>query len=161
MVRFRWRRRRSAKVIRFRRRDHCRVANGGAAAGVWGAPRYRSGAARSSTRRGRRRRLRGFSSIGLLIAFGYVLGGAATTFQSSPWPMDVTARHLLAAPNCDAARSVGLAPARRGMPGYWSRHDADDDGIACEVWPRGRAADDVVIRRSEPSTRGWSLRRGP
>lgn len=46
------------------------------------------------------------------------------------------ARHLLAAPNCDAARAVGLAPARRGQPGYYASHDADDDGIACEPWPR-------------------------
>ncbi|TIS94845.1 excalibur calcium-binding domain-containing protein [Mesorhizobium sp.] len=46
------------------------------------------------------------------------------------------ARHLLAAPSCDAARAVGLAPARRGRPGYWSKHDADNDGIACEPWPR-------------------------
>ena len=45
------------------------------------------------------------------------------------------ARHLLAAPNCDAARAVGLAPARRGQPGYYASHDADDDGIACEPWP--------------------------
>lgn len=46
------------------------------------------------------------------------------------------ARHLLAAPNCDAARAVGLAPARRGQPGYYASHDADGDGIACEPWPR-------------------------
>jgi hypothetical protein len=43
-------------------------------------------------------------------------------------------RHLLASPNCDAARSVGLAPAGRGQPGYYNRHDADDDGIACEPY---------------------------
>lgn len=46
------------------------------------------------------------------------------------------ARHLAAAPNCNAARAVGLAPARRGQPGYWPSHDADNDGIACEPWPR-------------------------
>jgi Excalibur calcium-binding domain len=50
----------------------------------------------------------------------------------SPWPPLVTVRHLLAAPNCDAERTVGLAPARRGQPGYWPSHDADSDGIACE-----------------------------
>lgn len=44
-------------------------------------------------------------------------------------------RHMLAAPNCDAARAVGLAPARRGEPGYWPKHDADDDGVACEPIP--------------------------
>ena len=54
----------------------------------------------------------------------------------SPWPPMSTISHLLAFPNCAAARAVGLAPARRGGPGYWSRHDADNDGVACEPWPR-------------------------
>lgn len=44
-------------------------------------------------------------------------------------------RHLASAPNCDAARAVGLAPANRGEPGYWRNHDADSDGRACEPWP--------------------------
>lgn len=52
----------------------------------------------------------------------------------SPWPPLTTLRHLAAAPNCDAARAVGLAPANRGEPGYWLKHDADRDGIACEPW---------------------------
>jgi len=30
---------------------------------------------------------------------------------------------------------MGLAPARRGQPGYWQKNDADNDGIACEPWP--------------------------
>jgi hypothetical protein len=65
-----------------------------------------------------------------------ILGGAWLAMAAaSPWPMSVTVRHLMAAPNCDAARVVGLAPAARGAPGYWSRHDADGDGIACEPWP--------------------------
>jgi hypothetical protein len=50
----------------------------------------------------------------------------------SPWPPMATLKHLAAFPNCDAARAVGLAPARRGEPGYWPAHDADRDGIACE-----------------------------
>ena len=48
------------------------------------------------------------------------------------------ARHLLAAPNCSVARLVGLAPARRGEPGYWDDHDADRDGVACEPIPTWR-----------------------
>ncbi len=52
----------------------------------------------------------------------------------SPWPVGATLRHIVAAPNCDAAHSVGLAPSRKGQPGYWPRHDADDDGVACEPW---------------------------
>jgi hypothetical protein len=44
-------------------------------------------------------------------------------------------RHVAAAPNCTAARAMGLAPAWRGQPGYYPQHDADRDGIACEPWP--------------------------
>jgi hypothetical protein len=44
-------------------------------------------------------------------------------------------RHALAAPNCDAARRQGLAPAHRGHPGYYQRHDRDRDGVACEPRP--------------------------
>jgi Excalibur calcium-binding domain len=54
---------------------------------------------------------------------------------SSPWPARTTLRHIASAPNCGFARLVGLAPARRGEPGYWKRHDRDGDGIACEPWP--------------------------
>lgn len=72
----------------------------------------------------------------LLIPVGIIGGSCLAIATTSPWPISVTIRHLLAAPNCNAARAVGLAPAVRGTPGYWSRHDADDDGIACEPWPR-------------------------
>ncbi|WP_349643612.1 excalibur calcium-binding domain-containing protein [Bradyrhizobium genosp. SA-3] len=39
-----------------------------------------------------------------------------------------TLKHIASSPNCDFARLVGLAPARRGEPGYWGRHDRDGDG---------------------------------
>ena len=66
-----------------------------------------------------------------------VLGGSLVGIIGlSPWPVRLTIRHLLAAQNCDMARLVNLAPAMRGDPGYWDRNDADDDGIACESWPR-------------------------
>ncbi|MCW5748536.1 MAG: excalibur calcium-binding domain-containing protein [Alphaproteobacteria bacterium] len=54
----------------------------------------------------------------------------------SPWPFTVTLRHIAAIRNCDAARAVGLAPARRGDPGYWPHLDRDKDGWACEPLPR-------------------------
>ncbi|WP_082837044.1 excalibur calcium-binding domain-containing protein [Labrenzia sp. OB1] len=54
----------------------------------------------------------------------------------SPWPRNVTLRHIVSFANCDTARAVGLAPANRGEPGYWSKLDADRDGIACEPFPR-------------------------
>ncbi|MDF0493124.1 excalibur calcium-binding domain-containing protein [Bradyrhizobium yuanmingense] len=46
----------------------------------------------------------------------------------------ITLKHIASAPNCDFARLVGLAPARRGEPGYWQHHDRDGDGVACEPW---------------------------
>ena len=39
-------------------------------------------------------------------------------------------------PNCSWARTFGAAPISRGEPGYRSKLDADDDGIACEPYPR-------------------------
>ena len=67
---------------------------------------------------------------------GIVSGGCIAVATSSPWPIGLTFRHLMASRNCDMARTVGLAPAVRGAPGYWAHNDADDDGIACEPWPR-------------------------
>jgi len=82
----------------------------------------------------RLRKFRGTVKIAAVAA----LGGFALTwiFLSSPWPLIPTLKHLAAFPNCDAARLVGLAPANKGEPGYWGRHDRDRDGIACEPWPR-------------------------
>ena len=54
----------------------------------------------------------------------------------TPWPFETSARHFAAAFGCDAARAVGLAPSRRGQPGYWPWLDLDGDGMACERWRR-------------------------
>ncbi|MGX1596104.1 excalibur calcium-binding domain-containing protein [Dietzia maris] len=35
-------------------------------------------------------------------------------------------------PNCSAARAAGVAPLYRGQPGYASKLDRDNDGVACE-----------------------------
>lgn len=35
-------------------------------------------------------------------------------------------------PNCSAARAAGVAPLLRGQPGYASKLDRDNDGVACE-----------------------------
>ena len=81
------------------------------------------------------RRLRRRARMWALLA-----GGAAALYLGlnslSPWPLTVALRHIAAAPNCSAARVVGLAPARRGQPGYWPSHDRDGDGLACELWRR-------------------------
>jgi hypothetical protein len=73
------------------------------------------------------------AALAAIVAFAVVWG-----LGSSPWPVTITLRHVASAPNCGFARLVGLAPARRGEPGYWKRHDRDRDGIACEPWPLGR-----------------------
>jgi len=60
--------------------------------------------------------------------------------SSNPWSKHYVAPATVAAVyyrNCDAARSAGAAPMRRGQPGYRSQLDADGDGIACEPY-RGR-----------------------
>ena len=90
-------------------------------------------------RRGKRRRL--WRVIGISAATTAIVTGLLSLLimSLSPWPVMATIRHVAAAPNCAAARAVGLAPARRGQPGYWSRHDRDNDGIACEPWPRGHS----------------------
>jgi len=70
------------------------------------------------------------------LVMGALVGNLLFTLVTSPWPMGTTLLHIAAFPNCAAARAVGLAPAGRGEPGYYSRHDADNDGVACEPWPR-------------------------
>ena len=69
--------------------------------------------------------------IGTALGFAVAWG-----FLNSPWPPITTLKHLAAFPNCAATRIVGLAPAHKGQPGYWSRNDRDKDGIACELWRR-------------------------
>ena len=64
-------------------------------------------------------------------------------FASSPWPVGLTLKHLAAFPNCAAAETMGLAPARKGQPGYWRHNDRDADGIACE-WSKYRMRHMVV-----------------
>ena len=88
----------------------------------------------------RARRSRGWSQeplLSIVIASGIIGAGAlcyVLLASFSPWPPEVTLRHLAAFPNCAAARAVGLAPANRGEPGYWAKHDRDRDGVACEPW---------------------------
>jgi hypothetical protein len=78
--------------------------------------------------------LRFTRAVALTVAGTFV--AVFTLISLSPFAPFDTVRHIAAGPNCDAARAVGLAPARQGEPGYWPRHDADNDGVACEPWPR-------------------------
>lgn len=50
------------------------------------------------------------------------------TPRTKPQPVPAGAYY----PNCDAARAAGVAPLRRGQPGYRPGLDRDGDGIACE-----------------------------
>jgi len=68
----------------------------------------------------------------LLVGAVVVVVGWVVVSLFVGWGPLTTLRHLAAAPNCDAARFVGLAPAKRGQPGYWASHDRDNDGVSCE-----------------------------
>lgn len=103
---------------------------------------------RAATPRRYRRRTRlsvGGLSVPTLL-FGVMIGGIVGAILTWPEPStsgpamremsaSETVRHMLASRNCAAARSVGLAPADMGEPGYWPSHDADNDGVACEPAP--------------------------
>ncbi|ESR25921.1 excalibur calcium-binding domain-containing protein [Lutibaculum baratangense] len=80
---------------------------------------------RARQRRRRRLLIASGCAAALLVAVG-------VGFASSPWPPGVTVRHIVAAPSCERARMVRLAPALRGEPGYWDRHDRNGNGVACE-----------------------------
>jgi len=74
----------------------------------------------------------------LIVAPLAVVGGALLGWASmnSPWPIIPTLKHLASYPGCDAARLLGVAPARSGEPGYWPHLDRDRDGVACEARPK-------------------------
>ena len=82
------------------------------------------------------RRHRHLAGIAAFAALALVALAYPVLTNLSRWPLTVAIRHAAAAPNCTAARAVGLAPAYGGQPGYYPQHDRDRDGIACEPWPR-------------------------
>jgi excalibur calcium-binding domain-containing protein len=88
-----------------------------------------------SARHERASKRRYYRSVKIAASAAIVAFAVSWGLVSSPWPVTTTLRHIAAAPNCGFARFVGLAPARRGEPGYWKHHDRDRDGIACEPWP--------------------------
>lgn len=63
--------------------------------------------------------------------WGLMLGALLGIFLASPWSRD-DLRIEAAGRNCASARAVGLAPARKGEPGYYWWNDRDNDGVACE-----------------------------
>lgn len=78
-------------------------------------------------------RVIGYFALFLFIVAGNWAGIVAWVSHDRGWNMETAFQHVAAWPNCRAAYAVGLAPALRGEPGYYDRHDADNDGIACEM----------------------------
>jgi hypothetical protein len=69
-----------------------------------------------------------------VVAGVFIYDGSRYAKQFGSW--ELAFKHMAAGPNCDSARRVGLADARKGQPGYYPKHDADKDGIACEPYPK-------------------------
>jgi hypothetical protein len=83
-----------------------------------------------------RRHLRTLTIVGAAIVFGVV--ARLDTEEGRSGMLALLSAESLSAPrNCSEARARGLAPARRGQPGYAPWLDADNDGVACEPY-RGR-----------------------
>ena len=78
-----------------------------------------------------------FSTWALIPAMLAILV-AISIYQHPRWSAFDHIRHIIAAPNCAMAKSVGLGSARKGAPGYYNSHDRDDDGKSCEPFPVGR-----------------------
>ncbi|MDQ0899864.1 MULTISPECIES: thermonuclease family protein [unclassified Paenibacillus] len=52
--------------------------------------------------------------------------------QPSKAPASSTSNSNVSYPNCTAVKAAGKAPLHRGDPGYSSKLDLDNDGVACE-----------------------------
>lgn len=75
--------------------------------------------------------------LGGITFAAFLIGGwAGWTGHVNGWTVKETLLHIAAVPNCSVAASLGLAPSRRGEPGYYKRHDKDRDGTSCEAFLR-------------------------
>ncbi|MEX0365735.1 MAG: excalibur calcium-binding domain-containing protein [Ruegeria sp.] len=83
--------------------------------------------------------------LSVLVGFPLMTASVAlgVYLRTSPYEPAEAMLHLIARAGCDAAESVGMAPAYRGWPGYHARNDADGDGVACE--PQ-RQAEQVAVQ---------------
>jgi hypothetical protein len=75
-------------------------------------------------------------NMGLILSLALAAGLIGWGLWRSPFDAPTTLRHWAAAPDCAAARAMGLAPSRPGEPGYYVRHDRDLDGKSCEPFVR-------------------------
>lgn len=95
-----------------------------------------------------------------LLSLPIVAGGVGVSLyvRTSPYEAPDALAHLVARTGCDAARSIGLAPAFRGELGYHAKNDSDGDGVACErVGFDARQVQDVAISPPTPQP-GSSMR---
>ena len=119
-------------------------------AGLMLAPRQRhtslakfDALARKHQRATRRREILRWSAYGgaaAIVGFGAMWVALQPPNLSSILPAmssGSSARSVFYYRNCAEARAAGVAPIRRGQPGYRPGLDADNDGVACEPW-RGR-----------------------
>jgi len=88
-------------------------------------------ALQAERRRTTRRRIR--QGLAALCAASVIAFPFAAVMLVNSWSLATTARHFAAAANCSTARTLGLAPARRGEPGYWPWLDRDGNGVACPL----------------------------
>ncbi|MEZ5939630.1 MAG: excalibur calcium-binding domain-containing protein [Hyphomonadaceae bacterium] len=93
-------------------------------------------AGRKSRRHGAVSRFVGDLRFGLTVAVALFVLGAGWYFgtRAAGFTSDLdAAKHIASAMNCDVADFMGVAPAKKGQPGYWKHLDADNDSIACET----------------------------
>lgn len=82
----------------------------------------------------------------LTLPFLALAVAASIYIRTSDYDPPQAMLHLVARISCDAALSVGLAPAYRGGLGYHARNDADGDGVACETFgPDAGKVQDVAF----------------
>jgi len=82
----------------------------------------------------RRARLRNARAIAAPALIGAALGvGGFLLIDAMANPAPARERAFA---SCAAAHAAGVAPIRRGEPGYAPHLDRDDDGVACEPYRR-------------------------
>lgn len=83
----------------------------------------------------RRRALSPWRILFMVLTLPVTVAGIALGIylRTSEYDRTGAMMHLWALAGCEAARSVGLGPMRKGQLGYHERNDPDGNGIACET----------------------------
>jgi len=81
------------------------------------------------------RRVGGFF-LTLALGLGYALWAVHRSEAIAADPEIQKVEQSVYYRNCAAARAAGAAPINEGQPGYRPELDGDNDGVACEPWPR-------------------------